>query len=225
MESEPVIRRRSGRRRRRDRGTFGSLRSFWQDKRKRRWVLIGIGAILGLLLLLRTLFFWVSYQTYLDTAYDARRVDVLYSVGTPTQMLDAGRWVPARGAALNSSPAWAFALPTGARVEAHFDADDRVETLSCESELIQLHSCPELFRHGIGTREDTLTWRLGAPDEIAIGGGVKAMSYNAIGARYELKQFAVFRIVKTHPRGGFGSVVRIWLSHLLPKPPWSSDPA
>lgn len=122
-------------------------------------------------------------NTYSGLVLGMPRADVRYFMGPPPE--------PARGA--DSAPVWTYRADT-ATTRVHFDGAGRISRIACSDEQASVSTCPDTMGLGLGTAEDVIWSRLGAPTEQSYAGDTKLLYYRDLGLQFALRRFQVVGI-------------------------------
>ena len=160
--------------------------------------------------------FYNSYWLYADVGVRDRPSDVLYSLGAPTRIERGGRWVSAPKDA-TVSERWAYGRSDGALIEVRFrPGGEQVDWVSCHHIAGGLGACPTTYGVGLGTAEDALFWKVGNPPSQRVDGDTKTVFYPTLGVAFELRRFAVVRIIHFEPQSAPLSLAWRYLLTMLP---------
>ncbi len=148
---------------------------------------------------------------YSDLALNIGRPDVRYFLGAPAQVADAA----GRSVSQDSATRW-FYDRDGGRVEVVFsDEGGLIERITCRDRGTSALSCPSTLGLSVGSGEDKVWNRLGAPDVQRYVGDAKVIEYRSLGLRFTLRRFLVSEIELERHEGG-GSPFDRLISVLIP---------
>lgn len=201
---------------RRSRRSAGS--QYVRSERFGRHILYAMLACLGLYLLAAAVQIRRTAIYYDVVFLGSTQDEIRYSYGRPMQIFDAARsvWTDVGPAtAVDRSARWAYALPSGGRLEVRFDGG-RATRFTCAHPDGGSYACPPILGVKLGDLEDEIAMRIGNPTRFAIDGTTKTMWYDDIGMELKLLRFRVVAISVNADQQGLGPKIMRYFRTLVP---------
>lgn len=206
-------RRRSSRRSRK----FGG-EEFLRSERFGRLLFYGMLACLAVYLLVSAAQLRRATMFYDVVPLGSTQDDVRYGYGRPNQVFDAidRRWATVSAATpVDQHARWAYALPSGGRLEVRFDGG-RASRVSCTHPEGGGYACAPTLGIRLGDLEDDVAMRIGDPTRYEITGTTKTMWYDDLGLELKLLRFRVVAVALDARQQGLGAKIMRYFRTLVP---------
>lgn len=134
--------------------------------------------------------------SYGDLGAGMTQAEVRYILGTPTQVTGEG-----------DDAVWTF-ISGETRQTVGF-ANGLAETISCEDRTDSPVACPATFGVALGTYENDIWSRLGAPTRQIYRGDAKTIVYDDLSVQFDLSRLSVERIQHRRNTAGRSYLLRL----------------
>ena len=155
-----------------------------------------------------------SAITYAGLVPGETRSDVLYFSGVPSDVrTGSGPWQRVGpGVDPTTGDHWRYRGANGSVTEVAFDDAGEISRITCADDGAVPEACPGTLDVTLGTSEQALFNRLGAPDRQVYVGVAKVVTYTGTGLEFALRQARVYRIALSRRAGSLsylGEVFRV----------------